>query len=74
MQRAPASRAPTRKRCSAVACAAPAIAYRGLPKTHLQLVLTAAAIHLLRIASWLDGVPLAAIRCFHFTALQFKPR
>ena len=30
--------------------------YRGLSKTHLQHVVTAAAINLLRIASWTDGV------------------
>jgi len=45
--------------------------YRGLAKTHLQHVLTAAAINLLRIASWLDGTPLAPTRCAHFAALQF---
>ena len=48
--------------------------YRGLAKTHLQHVLTAAAINLLRLASWLDGAPLAATRCSHFAALQFRPR
>ena len=47
--------------------------YHGLAKTHLQHVLTAAAINLLRIASWLDGAPLAATRCSHFAALQFRP-
>jgi transposase len=46
--------------------------YRGLSKTHLQHVVTAAAINLLRIASWTDGVPLAKTRCSHFAALQFQ--
>ena len=48
--------------------------YRGLAKTHLQHVLTAAAIHLLRIAAWLDGAPLAPIRCSHFAVFQFGLR
>ena len=48
--------------------------YRGLAKTHLQHVLTAAAINLLPIASWLDGVPLAPTRCSHFAALQFRSK
>jgi transposase len=48
------------------------IRYRGLSKTHLQHVVTAAAINLLRIASWTDGVPLAKTRCSHFAALQFQ--
>ncbi len=47
--------------------------YRGLAKTRLQHVLTATAINLLRIAAWLDGVPLAPTRCSHFAALQFRP-
>jgi len=46
--------------------------YRGLPKTHLQHVVTAAAINLLRIASWTDGTPPAKTRCSHFAALQFR--
>jgi len=46
--------------------------YRGLPKTHLQHVITAAAINLLRIAAWTDGTPLAKTRCSHFAALQFR--
>ena len=48
--------------------------YRGLAKTHLQHVLTAMAINLLRIAAWLDGAPLAPTRCSYFAALQFRPR
>jgi transposase len=46
--------------------------YRGLSKTHLQHIVTAAAINLLRIASWTDGVPLAKTRCSRFAALQFQ--
>ena len=46
--------------------------YRGLAKTHLQNVITAAAINLLRIAAWASGTPLAPTRCSHFAALQFK--
>jgi transposase len=46
--------------------------YRGLAKTHLQHVITAVAINLLRIASWMDGTPLAQTRCSHFAALQFQ--
>lgn len=46
--------------------------YRGLSKTHLQHVITAAAINLLRIAAWTAGTPLAKTRCSHFAALQFK--
>jgi transposase len=46
--------------------------YRGLSKTHLQHVITAAAINLLRIASWANGTPVAPTRCSHFAALQFQ--
>ena len=46
--------------------------YRGLAKTHLQHVITAVAINLLRIASWASGTPLAQTRCSHFAALQFQ--
>jgi transposase len=46
--------------------------YRGLAKTHLQHVITAVAINLLRIASWANGTPLAKTRCSHFAALQFQ--
>jgi Transposase DDE domain len=45
--------------------------YRGLSKTHLRHVITAAAINLSRIASWADGTPLAKTRCSHFAALYF---
>ena len=43
--------------------------YRGLRKTHLQQVATAAAINVGRIANWLGGVPTAATRCSRFVAL-----
>jgi transposase len=43
--------------------------YRGLRKTHLQQVATAAAINVGRIANWLAGVPTAATRCSRFAAL-----
>jgi transposase len=46
--------------------------YRGLAKTHLQHVLTAAAINLLRIAAWASGMPIAETRCSRFAALQFR--
>jgi transposase len=46
--------------------------YRGLAKTHLQHVITAVAINLLRIASWVNGIPLAQTRCSQFAALQFQ--
>lgn len=43
--------------------------YRGLAKTHLQLVITAVAINLLRIASWANGTPLAHVRCCGWPAV-----
>jgi hypothetical protein len=48
----------------------------GTFKTHLQHVITAAAINLLRIASWADGTPLAKTVAptsplFYFTQLEF---
>jgi Transposase DDE domain len=36
--------------------------YRGLSRTHLQEVATAAAINVNRLAEWLNGVPAAATR------------
>ncbi len=36
--------------------------YVGLAKTHLQHVVTAAALNLVRIAAWLRGTPLARTR------------
>jgi transposase len=43
--------------------------YRGLAKTHLQHVATAAAINIVRLADWLNGVPRATTRCSRFAAL-----
>lgn len=43
--------------------------YRGLAKTHLQQVATAAAINLERIWAWLEEVPQATTRTSRFAAL-----
>ena len=43
--------------------------YRGLAKTHLQNVATAAAINLDRIVDWLDGKPAEGTRTSRFAAL-----
>ena len=43
--------------------------YRGLPKTHLQHLATAAAINVHRVVDWLTGVPVARTRRSHFAAL-----
>jgi transposase len=43
--------------------------YRGLAKTHLQHVATAAAINLGRLAAWFRAVPRAATRTSRFAAL-----
>jgi transposase len=43
--------------------------YRGLAKTHLQHVATAAAINIDRIVAWLDERPRAATRASRFAAL-----
>jgi transposase len=43
--------------------------YRGLPKTHLQHVATAAAINIDRIVAWLDERPRAMTRLSRFAAL-----
>ena len=40
--------------------------YIGLAKTHLQHILTAAAINLERIYAWLEEIPLAKTRISHF--------
>ena len=44
--------------------------YIGLAKTHLQHVITAAAVNLVRIADWKSGVEPAKTRCSRFAALQ----
>ncbi len=43
--------------------------YRGLAKTHLQHVATAAAINLDRLIAWIDDVPRATTRTSKFAAL-----
>jgi transposase len=43
--------------------------YRGLPKTHLQQVMTAVALNVRRIVAWFDKVPKATTRTSHFAAL-----
>jgi transposase len=43
--------------------------YRGIAKTHLQHLLTAAALNLVRVMTWLAGVPRATTRASHFAAL-----
>ncbi|HKM81431.1 MAG TPA: IS1182 family transposase [Candidatus Acidoferrum sp.] len=44
--------------------------YIGLAKTHLQHVITAAAVNLIRIADWHIATPTAKTRCSRFAALQ----
>lgn len=43
--------------------------YRGLPKTHLQQVMTAVAINVRRLAAWFAKMPKATTRTSHFAAL-----
>src|SRR5258708_2091775 len=43
--------------------------YRGMNKTHLQHLVTAAVINLVRTLDWLDGKPLAKTRTSKFAAL-----
>ena len=47
--------------------------YLGLIKTHLQQILTAVALNLIRIAEWLAEVPLAKTRVSPFAALKPAP-
>jgi len=44
--------------------------YIGVAKAHLQHLLTAAAINLVRLSEWWAGTPLARTRCSRFAALQ----
>jgi transposase len=44
--------------------------YIGLAKAHLQHVLTAVAIDLVRLSDWWAGVPPAGTRCSRFAALK----
>jgi len=46
--------------------------YIGLTKTHLQNILTAAAINIARIDDWLTGTPLAKTRTSRFKAMEPK--
>ena len=39
--------------------------YRGLPKTHLQHVASAAALNLIRLEPWFNDVPLGCTRTSH---------
>jgi hypothetical protein len=43
--------------------------YLGQPKTHLQHILSAVALNLLRIPAWLNGTPLAPTRQSAFARL-----
>src|SRR4051794_40375769 len=43
--------------------------YRGLAKTHLQHVATAAAVNLGRLSDWFRSIPRAATRTSRFAAL-----
>ena len=47
--------------------------YRGLAKTHLQHVATAAAINLDRIVNWIDNIPRGKTPTSRFAALAFAP-
>jgi hypothetical protein len=44
--------------------------YIGEAKAHLQHLLTAAAINVVRLSDWWTGTPLARTRCSRFAALQ----
>jgi transposase len=44
--------------------------YIGFAKPHLQHVITAVAVNLVRLADWWTGVPRAPTRCSRFAALQ----
>jgi transposase len=51
------------------ACGLRTARYRGLAKTHLQQVATAAALNVQRVTDWLDGQPRATTRRSHLTRL-----
>ena len=44
--------------------------YLGEAKAHLQHLLTAAAINVVRLSEWWAGTPLSRTRCSRFAALQ----
>ncbi len=46
--------------------------YIGLAKTHLQHVLTAAAINFMRVSEWIDGTPVAKTRRSAFATLMAR--
>lgn len=46
--------------------------YIGLAKTHLQHILTAAAINLSRVFAWLEHIPRAKTRSSHFARLAYS--
>jgi transposase len=45
--------------------------YIGLAKTHLQHLLTATAINMVRLGEWFAGLSLATTRRSRFAALQY---
>jgi transposase len=47
--------------------------YRGLPKTHLQNVLIALALNLVRVDAWLTGTPLGGSWVSRLTRLRLVP-
>jgi len=44
--------------------------YRGLPKTHLQHVASAAALNLIRLDAWFNDIPLDRTRTSHLARLE----
>ena len=44
--------------------------YRGLARTHLQHLATAAALNVVRLGEWFAGTPRAKTRCSPFAALK----
>ena len=44
--------------------------YIGSAKTHLQHVITAVAVNLVRLGDWWNGIPIAPTRCSRFAALK----
>lgn len=55
---------------SAVALGVRRSRFRGLAKTRLQRLVTAAAINVKQAVNWLSDVPLAKTRQSHFAALM----
>lgn len=47
--------------------------YIGLAKTHLQHILIAAALNLVRLDAWLNELPIGKTRISSFKKLQPKP-